>query len=453
MAYSLALNTVYNQYLTTYAPKKSDTRYDTHKKSELRVVTNSMAKVNKDAPLYKLENSPESNRYIIGIKEETRQLQNTITSIMGNTDAVGLNGKIAYSSDVNIARVVYVGQDIHSEVSNNASDEDGRVVANTGEIPSHKIEVQSLASSQVNMGNFLPKNERALPAQDYAFDLNINGQSYEFQYSVREGNTNFDVQGRLGRLINNSNIGINATVEEDDLGNSALKISSAQVGIHFGENSRVFNITDESITKGRGSVDYFGINRVVRDATNAHFTIDGNEAEASANSFVFDKRFEITLTGVSPEEGIGAVIGVKPDTEAAVEHVNNLIGGYNQFIKAIDEYRESQSGSRMLIGEMQNIAGLYSEQMESLGITVNEKGMMDIDKERLGRAIIEGEGEKAVSSLKQFSGAVLRKSKQISVNPVNYMNKTIVEYKNPGKNFLSPYMASAYAGMMFNSYC
>lgn len=452
MAYSLALNAVYNQYLTTYAPKKSDTRYDAHKKSELRSVTNSMAKINRDAPLYKIENSPDSNKYIISIKEETRQLQNTIASLMGDAASEGLNGKIAYSSDENIAKAVYIGRE-DMPLSDRSENEDGRIISGNGEIPSYKIEVTSLASSQVNMGGFLPKEGRTIPAGDYAFDLNINGQSYEFQYSIKESDTNFDIQSRLSRLINNSNIGINATVEEDNEGNGALRISSSQVGIHFGESSKVFDITDENIAKGKGSVEYFGIANVAREASNAHFTIDGQEAEASSNSFMFDKKFEITLTGVSPQEGIGATIGVKPDTEAAVENVSNLIGGYNRFIQAMNAYREVQAGSRTLVSEMHGIAGVYSEQMENFGITVNENGTIDIDADKLGRAVIEDNGKNAISSLKQFSGAILRKSKQVSLNPVNYINKTIVEYKNPGKNFLSPYMASAYAGMMFNSYC
>ena len=47
MAYNSIMNTVYNHYLTTYAPKKTSSQYDTHKKSELRSIYNSMVKLNK----------------------------------------------------------------------------------------------------------------------------------------------------------------------------------------------------------------------------------------------------------------------------------------------------------------------------------------------------------------------------------------------------------------------
>ena len=55
--------------------------------------------------------------------------------------------------------------------------------------------------------------------------------------------------------------------------------------------------------------------------------------------------------------------------------------------------------------------------------------------------------------LKDFSGALLRKSNQVSLNPMEYVDKKIVAYKNPGKTFVSPYNTSAYSGMLFNGYC
>ena len=49
MASMMALNTVYNYYLTTYS-RGPMTKYDTHKKSELRDIYNSIVKLNKESP-------------------------------------------------------------------------------------------------------------------------------------------------------------------------------------------------------------------------------------------------------------------------------------------------------------------------------------------------------------------------------------------------------------------
>ena len=67
---------VYNFYMTTYAPKSS-TPYDSHKKSELRSVYNSIVKMNKDAPLYILDTSKDSQRFAVSMKENARELRNT----------------------------------------------------------------------------------------------------------------------------------------------------------------------------------------------------------------------------------------------------------------------------------------------------------------------------------------------------------------------------------------
>ncbi len=454
MAYSAALNTVYNQYLTTYAPKKSDTRYDTHKRSELKGITNSMVKVNKDAPLYKLESSPESREFIIGLKEESRIFQNTIMSAVGNADGGDIDGKIAYSSDESIATAKYVGDESSGLTLDTEVGDDGSVSYINKEVPEYEIEVQSLASAQVNMGKYLPMNELGIAPGDYSFDMTVNGQGYEFQYTIREDDTNFDIQNRLSRLINNSGIHLVSNVDEDGEGNASLRIESAQVGIHFGENSRVFNISDpEDKVLGGGSVEYFGIDYVAREASNAHFSVNGIEASASSNTFILEKNYEVTLNGVSPEEGIGTTIGVKPDTEAAVENISNLIGGYNQFMEKMAAYRDTMERSDALRGEVYGIAGIYRQDMENMGITLTDEGTMTIDRDKLSKAIVAEDAGDKVNTLKEFSNAMMRKSRQVSLNPVSYINKTVVEYKNPGKTFSNPYTASAYAGLMFNSYC
>ena len=48
-----AIDTVYHYYLSTYA-NSTVSRYDSHKKSELRDIYNRMVKTNKESPLYRL---------------------------------------------------------------------------------------------------------------------------------------------------------------------------------------------------------------------------------------------------------------------------------------------------------------------------------------------------------------------------------------------------------------
>ena len=98
MAYNSAIDNVYNHYLTTYAPNSSVSKYDTHKKSELRGIYNSMLKLNKDAPLYLLNSAQDSREFAVNLKENARALRNTIASIGGQDDESLFKQKSAYST-------------------------------------------------------------------------------------------------------------------------------------------------------------------------------------------------------------------------------------------------------------------------------------------------------------------------------------------------------------------
>jgi len=142
MAYNAALNTVYNYYLTTYAPKGTS-QYDTHKKSELRNIYNSIVKLNKESPLYLMDTSRETREFAVGLKENARLLRNTIASLGGLDEDEMFNKKAAYSSNEDLVSASFIGE-----------------TPDDGSIPSFNIEVTALASNQVNLGAFLPSDEK-----------------------------------------------------------------------------------------------------------------------------------------------------------------------------------------------------------------------------------------------------------------------------------------------------
>ena len=212
---SIALSTVYNHYLTTYAPK-STTRYDAHKKSDLRDIYNSIVKLNKESPWYLPTTGKEVQRYAIDLKENARSLHNTIASLGGLDDSELLSKKTAYSTNEDIASAGFVGSYTPGMSS-----------------PSFSLEVQELATTQENMGRFLDKEKIALPPATYSFDVTINDMNYEFQFSITETETNQTVQERLARLISTSGVGLKANVLEAD-SRIALVIRSESTGLSEG---------------------------------------------------------------------------------------------------------------------------------------------------------------------------------------------------------------------------
>lgn len=432
MAYQYALSNIYNHYLTTYAPK-SATRYDAHKKSELRNVYNSIVKLNKDAPLSIVDTSEAAQKYVVGIKENARELRNTITSLSGSDETELLNRKIAYSSDSSVVDAKFIG-----DISEQNEDE------------SLEIGVEQLAQSQINTGNYLRKDAMTLSSGTYSFDIGINNTGYEFQFNINPGDTNFDLQNKLARLINNANIGLSATIKEYDADRAALSLESTATGIDLG-HATLFDITDDNTSQASGVVDYLGINEVTRHPQNAIFTLNDEKRVSYTNHFTVQGKYDITLKGLTSGDNT-VTVGLKPDMESLSENINRFIGGYNEFIRAAAEYQNSQPKSSQLIREMSRISGLYNNELGPLGISLTEDGTIQVDSTTLKAGLEENGAAESMDGIKRFANAVLNKTNAISLNPMDYVNKTIVAYKNPGKNFSPSYITSQYSGMMFNSY-
>ena len=434
MANTYALNSVYNHFLTSYAPK-SASPFDAHKKSELRSIYNNIVKLNKDAPLAIIDNKKESKEFAVSIKEEARSLYHTIASMGGLAEADVLSKRKAYSTNEDLVTAKYIGDGTSEEAK------------------PLELSVRSLAGPQVNTGDYLPVDKK-LPLESgiYSFDISVNDLNYEFQFSINDQDTNLDVQERLARLISNSGIGINGEIAKDEKGNAALKLISTATGIPK-DRSTIFSVSDEKTSKLAGTVDYFGIGDITRYPENANFTVNGMERSASSNHFTIEKTYEVTLNGVSENSDITTQIGLKTDTESVSENISSLIRGYNDFLNTAKSYLDNQPRSSRLAGELKSISTAYRSDLEKIGITLEHDGTFSVEPSELKSMTESEDGSKALSSIKDFASSLLRKSSQVSLDPMNYVDKTIVSYKNPGKSFSNPYITSQYSGMMFNSYC
>ncbi len=430
---ALALSSIYSQFFSEQSVVS--TRYDSHKKDELKSIYDQIVRQSEDSPVYLTDRTGASQLYAIGLKEGARSLKNSISSLSSDYSSSILDKKVASSSDTDVVKAEYVG-------SNNS--ENG--------LSSFEISVQQLASPQLNIGAFLPNGSSCgLKPDLYSFDVFINDADYEFQFSVADNDTNEVVANRISRLINRSSIGLNASVISGE-GTCAVRLESSATGIRSDGNMN-FRISDVDSSKARGAVKYFGLDSVAHEPTNAIFTINGTERTAKSNSFTVQRSFELTLTGVSADESPPVQIGLKPDLDALTENINHLAGAYNDFIRRASEYTENYGKSDKIMQEMGRLTRPYTRALDAVGLNMQKDGTLAIDDDLLKSTAKESDPKKSLSAIQQFTDALMSETKRISLDPMQYTNRKIIAYKKPGNNYPNPYISSMYTGMLFSGFC
>ncbi len=427
------ISSAYSYYLSTYGSREV-TNKDAHKKSELRSIYNNIIKINKKSPLYKVDTSPETQKYAIDLKENARAVISYASSVTSfNPDSKEFSMKEAKSSNNKVLTAKYIGNK-----------------ANSDESLELDIHVSQLATPQTNTGNYVNPTGKQLDEGAYSFDLTINDNTYEFQFNVNKDDNNKSVQEKLARLINRSNIGLTANITENETLDSSLSLTSTSTGLS-GFNKSIFNIANNE-DNPNNAVSFLGLNNNSQPAQNALFTINGTETTSLSNNFTINKEFDVTLNAASESEEDNATISFKPSLDVVLDNVSKFSEKYNDILDLLYEKETNASNSNKLQKEFMDLINNYKNDFESSGITVDEKGHLAIDEALLIQSSNEGTLNSALNKLDNFKNQLLDKANNISLDPMNYVKKTLISYPNPIRSYSSPYTSSVYSGMMFNGY-
>lgn len=427
------IDNAYHYYLSAYG-NSAVSRYDTHKKSELRNVYNNILKINKESPLYKIRNDQNVPKFLIDIKENARQIKNVVSSLSESGEGLesAFQKKVAVSSDEDIVTANYIG----------GPDEDV--------IPEFDIEVRHLATPQSNLGNFLESRSLDFTPGEYTFDLITTTNSYEFQFTVNPEDTNKSVQEKLSRLVNTSGVGLTAEVLSDEKNRSALKLTSKQTGLSANESS-LFDIKPKALGNSIEAMELLGIQEITSPSQNSSFIVNGTEHSSYSNTFTINRVFELTLHGISAEDK-PAKIGFKTSVDAVADNLQNLVSAYNGFISTGERYSDKNQGN-YLLNDLRSVSHSYKYSLESIGMLVEDNGAISIDKDMLADALDTTDIKGTFSVLNSFKNSLSAKANTASIDPIKYVNKIVVTYKRPGNNFITPYNTSLYSGMMMDRYC
>ncbi len=417
-------------YLSQYG-NKSNSKYDSHTRTQLKNTYSKVVKINSQTPVYKLDLSTAAQKYAIDLKEHARALENITEDLSDGADGTMTFKKSAVSSNASAVNASYI-TDFGA-----ASDDE-----------SFDINVKQLACSQLNTGNYLQPRSKHIKPGEYSFDLSINDVIYEFQFKVDNSETTNNIQNKIARLINRSNIGLTANIKEDSLGNTAINIESESTGIN-GTTPVIFSIKSDD-ANNQPLIDTLGLDRVTQYPANAIFDVDGDERSSMSNSITINKAYDVKLSKVTEEP---VTISLKADADSIVESLNELVAGYNNLISVTnDENNNHFQGTEKLQNEIASIARSYKKQLADSGLSLNKDGTISADKE----VIINADNKDALShiyeSLNSFKNSIKEKAENIALNPMDYVNNKIIAYKNPLRSFPDPYNLSAYTGMMFNGY-
>ena len=307
------IDSAYQYYLSTYAGSGTS-RYDTHKKSQLRAVYNNIVKVNKDSPLYKINFTRDTGRFAIDIKEQARSIENFIAALSNNAPddnaEHAFSRKIAQSSDEDAVSVQYIGSNMNADNSKQFD-----------------VTVERLATPQVNRGVYLAPGASDFVPGNYSFDLNTNLSSYEFQYTISGRDTNETAQRKIMRLINNANIGLNATLVSNDRGQNALSITSQQTGLSDNEQY-LFEIMPAPDSGSIRAMRTLGINDITEMPVNSLILLNGTEHSSLSNTFTVSNANELPLKATSAG-GATATLGINGSVTILPKMCVTIQGGYD----------------------------------------------------------------------------------------------------------------------------
>lgn len=432
---SFATLQVYNQYLTTYQPKRSS-RYDTHDSEELRNHYQKIQLKNRFAPVYLHAPSAQDIQYAVHLKEQTHDFRNSISALGGTHGEHLFSQKYAYSNKPQITQIEYASE--HA----------------TPDTPTHfTMDIQELASPQINIGNYLPSNQEVLlPADTYSFDVKTKKLHYELQFNIYEHDTHEMLQNKLIRLINQSEIGIKAELLSDK-NRTAIQLTSEAMGTPF-QSPYHFEISDEQTTKNSGIVNYLGLQKEISPATNATCLVNGEKKFSYNNTFSLYDAYHITISTENFQQEdlpLSVEIGLYPDMESIIRNLSAFVDGYNSFMEHITQKGDTSISNQMLQEEMKKIVRMHRHDLERYGIDASDSSKLLFNKEEtLQSAPVQFAD---TSKLQSFGNHVLRKLDAIALDPMEYISRTICAYSNPATPFINPYVTSIYSGMQFEAYC
>lgn len=416
------ISQVYNYLNHDLVPKR---RTRTHKASELKAVYNSISKYNQSSPLYLVSLSESRQEHMIDIKEQALTLRD-ITDQLANP-----NSELYTKKQISTDNPDAVSGSFRAHAS--------------GELPdSMTLQIDQLASEQVNVGNYLISDDTSFAPGSYNFSMQTMHGSIPLTLSVSEDDTNLSLQEQLANQINRRHIDVHASVIKEE-NTSSLMLTSTETGTPETVSSLYFTFDK---TRASDVVDTFGLDHVQTVPENARFYINDLVHSSTSNHISINQVAEFDFHKVTDTP---VNVQFTPDKSLLVSQMTNFTDAYNQLVTLSEKSEPTSIGSRNLYHDISGIVTRHEEQLASIGISIGEDHRMHFDTEHAGSISYDtlntlfGD----TSGLRADIGKTVNR---LTLDPLAYIDRLIVTYPNAKEKQTATYTQSVYSGLMYNNY-
>ncbi len=423
----MPLLSIYNNLIHGYVGKRQ-TRFDSHKLSELRALYARLRDKNSEQPLYKIDFSDEVKEFAIKLKEKTMDIAASVKEL-GADDSTSVFERTSIVSDdpESVAVDVLDGSDIT-------------------DFDEMHVTVKSLSAPQINEGRYVPETENPLPAGQYTFTANINDNSFAFRFNVSGNDSNYELQRKLSDFINKTNVGLKAKLlYNDEEASSAIYLEALK---H--KDSYEFNDTKYPDDTDTGIVNFFGLNNVKNNSSVTNVIIDDNIYTLEGREFTDAMGIHLSFKRVTDAP---VTIQKVCDDEKVYDKISEFVQNYNNLYNDVKSESAKRTAVKKLMYGLNGFVSKFDNVLKENGIEVSNDGLK-VNRDSLRAAVKNGTLKNLFSVDSSFAAGFMDKLTDMTLDPMEYVDKTIIVYPNT-KNHMAynPYITSVYSGMMYNNYC
>lgn len=135
---------------------------------------------------------------------------------------------------------------------------------------------------------------------------------------------------------------------------------------------------------------------------------------------------------------------IEADESQDKKNMSGLADMFNALLDESDRYGQVHNRPSRPGGELRNLVTSFREEILSSGIKIDDKSHL----------VVPTDDESAVTVPSKFVIALRKKTEQMGMNPMEYVEKKVYSYAHLHRSDLgTAYESSIYSGMLFNSYC